>query len=106
MYVSTWASLLAQKVKNPPAVQEIWVQSLGWEDFLEESMVTHSRYSCLENPHGQRRLAGYSPWGHKEPDTTEHSAQHSACVYIYIHNLLKVKDDVLFFPYGVQKMHA
>ena len=28
-------------------------------------------YSCLENPHGQRRLAGYSPWGHKESDMTE-----------------------------------
>ena len=26
--------------------------------------------SCLENPHGQRNLAGYSPWGHKESDTT------------------------------------
>ena len=29
------------------------------------------QYSCLENPHGQRSLAGYSPWGHKEWDTTE-----------------------------------
>ena len=29
------------------------------------------QYSCLENPHGQRSLAGYSPWGHKELDTTE-----------------------------------
>ena len=29
------------------------------------------RYSCPENPHGQRSLAGYSPWGHKELDTTE-----------------------------------
>ena len=28
-------------------------------------------YSCLENPHGQRKLVGYSPWGHKELDTTE-----------------------------------
>ena len=27
--------------------------------------------SCLENPHGQRSLVGYSPWGHKESDTTE-----------------------------------
>ena len=27
--------------------------------------------SCLENPHGQRSLVGYSPWGHKETDTTE-----------------------------------
>ena len=29
------------------------------------------QYSCLENPHGQRRLAGYSPWGPKEADMTE-----------------------------------
>ena len=29
------------------------------------------QYSCLENPHGQRSLAGYSPWGRKESDTTE-----------------------------------
>ena len=29
------------------------------------------QYSGLENPHGQRSLAGYSPWGHKESDTTE-----------------------------------
>ena len=35
------------------------------------------QYSCLENPHGQRSLAGYSPWGHKESDTTERlSTQH------------------------------
>ena len=29
------------------------------------------QYSCLENPHGQRSLVGYSPWGHKESDTTQ-----------------------------------
>ena len=29
------------------------------------------QYSCLENPHGQRSLAGYSPWGHKELDITK-----------------------------------
>ena len=29
------------------------------------------KYSCLENPHGQRRLAGYHPWGHKQSDMTE-----------------------------------
>ena len=29
------------------------------------------QYSCLENPHGQRSLEGYSPWGHKELDMTE-----------------------------------
>ena len=34
-------------------------------------MATHSIFLCLENPHGQRSLAGYSAWGHKESDTTE-----------------------------------
>ena len=38
----SWASLLAQLVKNPPAMQETWVQSLGWEDPLEKGMATHS----------------------------------------------------------------
>ena len=46
------------------------VRSLGQEDPLEEGMTTHSSNRCLENPHGQRSLAGHSPWGHKEPDTT------------------------------------
>ena len=36
------ASLVAQMVKNPPAMRETWVQSLGWEDPLEEGMATHS----------------------------------------------------------------
>ena len=34
--------MVAQTVKNPPAVQETWVQSLGWEDPLEKEMTTHS----------------------------------------------------------------
>ena len=37
-----WASLLAQMVKNPPAVWETWVQSVVWEDPLEMGMATHS----------------------------------------------------------------
>ena len=36
------ASLVAQTVKNPPAVRDTWVQSLDWEDPLEEGMATHS----------------------------------------------------------------
>ena len=36
------ASLLAQKVKNPPAMQETWIQFLEWQDPLEEGMATHS----------------------------------------------------------------
>ena len=38
----SWASLVAQLVKNPPAMRETWVQSLGWEDPLEEGMATQS----------------------------------------------------------------
>ena len=38
----SWASLVAQLVRNPPAVRETWVQSLGWEDPLEEGKATHS----------------------------------------------------------------
>ena len=41
----------------PPAMQEMWVQSLGWEDSLEVGGHGNPlQYSCLENPHGQRSL--------------------------------------------------
>ena len=46
----------------------VWVRSLGREDPLEEKMATPS---SMEELHGQRSLAGYSPWGHKESDMTE-----------------------------------
>ena len=44
------ASLLAQKVKNLPAMRETWVKSLGWEDPLEEEMATHSSTLTWEIP--------------------------------------------------------
>ena len=47
-------------------MQETWVLSLGREDPLEKGMATHS--SILAWRIGQRSLAGYSPWGHKEWD--------------------------------------
>ena len=43
-----WASLVAQLVKNPPAIWETWVQSLGWEDPLEKGKA-NLQYSGLEN---------------------------------------------------------
>ena len=104
------AFLVAQQVKNPPAMQETPVRFLGqkipWRrdrlpttvflGFPGDSDVREStcnvgdmgsilglgrspggghgnplQYSCLENSHGQRSLAGYRPWGHKVSDTTE-----------------------------------
>ena len=57
-------------VKNPSAMPEMRVQSLGREDPLEKEMATHSSI-LLGEFHGQRSLEDYSPWGHKELDMTE-----------------------------------
>ena len=74
-YSYTWASLVVQTVKNPPAMQKSWVWSLGREDPLEKGMATHS--SMPGEFHGQRSLAGYSPWGCKESDVTEQRCTHT-----------------------------
>ena len=68
----SWASRVAQLVKNPPAMRETCVQSLGWEDPLEKGKATHSAFHGL-----------FSRWGHKESDTTEclsHSLFQSVCL--------------------------
>ena len=46
----SWVSVVAQMVKNPPAMQETWVQSLGREDPLEKETATHSRILAWEIP--------------------------------------------------------
>ena len=63
-------SLLAQMVKNMPAMQETQVQSQGWEDPLEKEMATHSSILVWTIPWTEESDS-YSPWGHKELDTTE-----------------------------------
>ena len=61
---------MAQMVKCLPTMQDTWVRSLGREDPMEKEMATHS--STLPGKfHKMRGLIGYSPWGHKELDTTE-----------------------------------
>ena len=52
---------MAQKVKNPPAIRESWVQSLGWEDPLEKGTATHSsildwRIPWTEEPDGLQSM--------------------------------------------------
>ena len=57
----SWASLVAQIVKNLPAMQGTWVRSLGWADLLEEGMATHSSIlatSCEELTHWKRLMLG------------------------------------------------
>ena len=64
------ASLVTQMVKNPPAMQETWPLSLGWEDPWKRAWKP-TPVSLPVESHGQRSLAGCSPWGHKESDMTE-----------------------------------
>ena len=61
----SWASLVAQLIKNPPMMWETWVQSQGWEEPLEKRKATHSSILAWRIPWL------YSPWGHKQSDTTE-----------------------------------
>ena len=57
-------------VKRLPTMWETQIESLGQEDLLEKEMATHSSILAWKI-HGWRSLEGYSPWGHKESDTTE-----------------------------------
>ena len=61
---------MAQRVKNLPAVQETWVPSLGWKSPWRKEWLPTQVFLAGEF-HGQKSLEGYSPWGHKELDTTE-----------------------------------
>ena len=64
-------SMVAQMIKNLPAMQETWVPSLGLGRSPGGGHGNPLQYSCLGNAHRQRSLAVYSPWGHKESDVTE-----------------------------------
>ena len=62
---------VAQRVKNPLAMQETQVQSLGWEDPLEKRMTTHSSIPAWRIPWTEKPGRLNSPWSHKELDMTE-----------------------------------
>ena len=64
LFWSPRASLVAQMVKSPPAMQQTWVPSLGQEDPLEKGVATHSSILAWRIPWTPRSLVGYSPWGH------------------------------------------
>ena len=75
---------MAQLVKNPHAVQETWVRSLGWEDPLEKGKATHSSILAWRIP-----WTVYSPWGCK--DTAD---RHSLYFVIYSLSLQAVTSPV------------
>ena len=69
---------MAQLVKNLPAMQATWVQSLGWEDPLKKGMATYSSLLAWTIPWSFY----FSPWGHKESDMTEWLSLHNAYLNI------------------------
>ena len=70
---------MAQLVKNLPAMRETWVRSLGWEDPWRKRL--HTPVFWPGEFHGL-----YSPWGHKQLDTTDFHFQ--------FQDLIKLKDDI------------
>ena len=68
-------SVSTQRVKNLPAIQDTWVQSLGWEDSLEKGMATHSsilawRIPGTEEPGGLRSLGSQTVGHNRVTNTT------------------------------------
>ena len=70
-----WASLVAQLVKDLPAMWQTWFRSLGWEDPLEKGKATHSSIMAWRIP--------LSPWGCTGLDTTEQLHFHFQKIYMY-----------------------
>ena len=64
---STEASLVARSIKNPPAIQETWVQSLDQEDPLQKEMATHSSLLAWEMPRTEE------PGGLQSMDSKSHT---------------------------------
>ena len=69
--ISLWPSLMAQMVKNLPAMQETQVWSLGQEDSLEKEMTRKWQPTPIFLPREYHGLLGYSPWSCKQSDTAE-----------------------------------
>ena len=79
------ASLVAQTVKNPPAMLETWVRSLGWEDSLEKEMATHSSI-----------LAWRIPWT-EEPGRLQSMGSQRVWCNFHIHFFSRDKNMHLFW---------
>ena len=77
-------------------MQETKVQSLGWQDPLEEEVSTHSSILAWKIPWTERSLVGCSPWDHNESDTTERLSIH-ACIISWQASQTYVNEMLLFF---------
>ena len=108
IYTLIRASLVAQTVKNMPAMGKTWVQSLGWEDPLEKGMGTHSSILAWRIPRTEEP-GGCSPWGPKESDTAEwlSTAQHKPQFSAQISPIISITEEHVDcgFPGGSVAQH-
>ena len=82
-FLDTYFPTLDFPVKNLPAMQEMWVQSPGWEDPLEKGMATHPSILAWRIPWTEEPL-GNGSWGRKQLDmteVTEHVHTASTCIF-------------------------
>ena len=89
-----WGFPTGSAVKNPPTMQETWVWSLVGKISWKRAWQSTSVLSPGES-HGERSLAGYSPWGHKELDMIE-AAEHAHIRYMNIAQLVYTSLTILW----------
>ena len=77
-----WASLVAQKVKKPPAMQETQVQSLSQEDPLEKGMATHSSIFAWRIPRTEE--PGRVTESNMAERLTHNTHTHISCLFLYL----------------------
>ena len=78
---------MAQTVKRLPTMQETQLQALGREDPLEKEVATHSITLTWKIPRMEEPGRLYSPWGHKESDTTEQLHFHFSFEYKMLYTI-------------------
>ena len=81
----------------------MWVQSLDWEDPLEEGMATHSRTHARRIPRTEESV-GYSPWGSKESDTAEATSDTCTQLDLQMIILREINQKKRQIPYDITYM--
>ena len=85
-----YTSLVAQMIQNSPTMRETWIQSLGWEDPLEEGMATHSSIRARDFPWTKEpgRLQSTESQRVRHDWATKHRTQHiHMCVYVHMYEV-------------------
>ena len=97
-------SLVAQRLKRLPAMRETGVQSLSWEDPLGRRKWQPTPVFLPGESHGGKSLVGYSPWGHKESDTTELLPTKVCYYYWRSKSILKLVFCLFVFTHRIWKL--